>query len=153
MESTVEFKTFKDKSIVDLEHYKDVLDKTLKSITYQFEINEKNIKEFSNKVLKQCEAMYQSDLVSFHEKIDDVKLENGKYHLDTIKKAKELKESLEEAEKIKVELKQTFETELIKVKNYHGVKFDGVLADIRRIDVDLSFLNSNYKVFSNFKFF
>jgi len=123
-----------------------LLDNTLKSISVQFDINEKNIREYSTKTLKQCELLFQDEVKVIHQKIDDVKLENGKYHLEVMKKIKELNITLQEADKIKDELKTLWDEELLKLKNYHGVKFDSFLGEIRRVEVELNYLNTSVKV-------
>jgi len=131
---------------MDLENQKHLLDKNLKFITYQLDVSEKNNKELSLKTIKHCELMIQDNIKPFTEKIDNVKLENGKYHLEALKMAKELKEVLLNADRIKDDLKDLWSTELQKVKDYHIVKFDSVVGDIKKIDVDLSGLHTNYRV-------
>jgi len=142
----VELNNHKEKTIVDLEHYKDILDKTLKSITHQFDINEKSLKEFSKNSSKLMEAMLKEEVKNFNKKIDDVKLENGKYHLETRNMIKELKESLDDTRLIKNELKELWEAELETVKGYHNKRLDALVCDIARIDVEIRSLNTNFKV-------
>ncbi len=120
MDGMQDFKAFKDKSLVDFDHYKDMLDKALKAITFQFDANEKNFKEHSKQILKKCEILYKDDLQYLKDRIEDVKVENGKYHLEARNLCKELKENLEESKKIKEELLGMFDIELQKVKNYEG---------------------------------
>ena len=74
-------------------------------------------------------------------------MENGKYHLEAMKKAKELKDLMVEADSLKEQMKDMWDSELQKIKDYHGVKFDSVLGDIRRLDAEISNLNSSYKVY------
>lgn len=71
------------------------------------------------------------------QRVDDVRIENGKYSLEAKNRAEYLKKSLEDAEILKDELKKNWETEFENLKNYHGVKFDGVLGDIKRLDEDI----------------
>lgn len=148
---------FREESSSEIKHYKDNLDKSLKSINYKFEVNEENTRESSNKTLKLCELMYQDDLKQLHQKIDDVKLENGKYHLEVIKKTKELKESLTEAEKMKEDFRDFCQKELLNLKYYHGDKIeieDKCLVrlgqEILRLDQEILTICENYKVTFNY---
>ncbi len=153
MDQMTDFKAFKEKSGIDLEYYKDTLDKTLKSIQYQFDISEKNIKEYSSKTLRQMELVYQDDIKDFLQRIDDVRLENGKYYLEAKKSSAELKEKIEECGKIKEELKQMWEVELQKVLNYHGYQYTGVIDDMKKIQEEIAEIKETLKVLSISLFF
>ena len=75
-------------------------------------MNEKTLKEYSIKTLRQCEQAFAEEVKQINTKIDDVKIENGKYHMETKKMIKELEKSLIEADRIKAELKELWEGEL-----------------------------------------
>lgn len=151
METTFDLKNHKEKTIVDLDSYKNSLDNTLKSISQQFEINEKNVKEYSNKVLKAAEQIIKDESKTLMDRIEDVRIENGKYHLEAKKKSKELEESLAEANKLKLDLNKQWEVEFEKLKNYHGKKYDDVIRDIFKLEDEIKALNSQFNVKINIK--
>jgi len=137
----VDFKKFKEKNLFELERY--TIDKTLKSFTIQFEQNEKNLKEYSLKTSKLCEDMIQEENKIISKKIDDVKLENAKYHIEAIKKTKEMNQALENIQKYKNELKDLWEFEFQRII---GVKYDNFEFEVKRVDTELNVLNSLLKV-------
>jgi len=99
--------------------------------------NENNFKEFSKKTLSQFEHLLKDDIKGFNDKINDVKIENGKYNLELMKKNKEMKEKIEEIERVKESLGQFWEDEMEKIKKFHFVKFEDLNHSIHELNEKL----------------
>ncbi len=150
--SVGDLKKHKEKSSSDFSSYKEQLDRMMKQFNFQIESHESSFKEYSRKTLQKFEKMHKNSIQDFTDKIDEVKLENGKYSLELMKKFNIVKEKIQEIEKIKESLNQFWEEELEKVKSYHNKKFEENLREILRLKKKLEENSNSLKVLETLKF-
>ena len=144
-----DLKRYKEKNTESLQTYKDQQEQMIKQFKFQIDTNDNNVKEFSKKTLNKFETMLKQDIQEFNDKINDVKIENGKYNLELSKKNKEMSEKIEVIEKVKESLSQFWEEELEKIKAFHFTNFELSFKEIHELDekiklvanaIDVSFL-------------
>ena len=99
---------YREKNIIDLKMYKEKLETIISSMNKILDNNNesqiKYINEMKEKILKDCESMFES--VSNNMK--DIRMENSKYSVDLIKTSMDLSKKWEKLEKIKEELLEKF---------------------------------------------
>ncbi len=80
----------KEKILLDLKSVKNSLDYNLKVVTEHQENLEKRLKEFCYNVNQNTEKTLKEEIGEYERKMHDIKMENGKYHLEAMKLVKEI---------------------------------------------------------------
>ena len=83
---------------------KSNLANALKTILDQRETIETNLKLYINQLIENTQSESRSQLQFIETDIKATKIENGKYHLEAMKKVKEFKEELESFKNMKQEI-------------------------------------------------
>ena len=137
-----EFQKDKEKNTIEHEHMKNQIISTIKQINIQLESTEKINKEFLNDSFKTCENKLKKDFYTYSQQLSDVKIENGKYHLEAMNRVKELKGDIDRFNM----LKEDFLVELNRIKSYQTTNYNNVLEDIKSINTNLESLKGATKV-------
>ena len=102
----------KEKLTMDVRSLKNTLDVNIKQITEHQDTQEKRIKEFCYNILSTSEKTLKEDITEIKHNFSEIKMENGKYHLEAMKVVKQLNSEVAELHKMKVELHDAREKEL-----------------------------------------
>ena len=99
---------YREKNILDLKMYKDKLETIISSMNSILDNNNesqiKYINEMKEKILKDCESMFETVSGS----MKDIRVENSKYAVNLISTSMDLSKKWEKLEKIKEELLEKF---------------------------------------------
>ena len=99
---------YREKNIIDLKMYKDKLETIISSMNSILDNNNesqiKYINEMKEKILKDCESMFETVSGS----MKDIRVENSKYAVNLISTSMDLSKKWEKLEKIKEELLEKF---------------------------------------------
>ena len=106
--------TSRDKKNMDYKRYKEKLESLIGQNKLQFETIENKFNDLFNTRIKECEDKFETRLNITEERIEHLRLENGKYALDLIKKTDELKLELNKLQDFENMLDINFKRELEK---------------------------------------
>ena len=99
---------YREKNILDLKMYKDKLETIISSMNSILDNNNesqmKYINEMKEKIVKDCESMFES----VTDKMKEIRVENSKYAVDLISNSMDLSKKWDKLEKIKEELLEKF---------------------------------------------
>ena len=99
---------FREKNIIDLKMYKEKLETILNSMNTILDNNNesqmKYIKETKEKILKDCNNMFES----VRENMKEIRVDNSKYAIDLISQSMDLSKKWDKIEKIKEDLLEKF---------------------------------------------
>jgi len=144
-----ELKNFKEKNNNENEFSKQQINNTIKQINFQLESNEKKNKEVINQNFKKIEDDLKEELASFVNSVENVKIENGKYHREAMNKVNEMKNESESIKLLKQEINEMYNKEVERTKKLQSVNYEGIFKDIEQAKIQINNLNSITKVNSN----
>jgi hypothetical protein len=111
--------TFKEKQILDLKSYKEKLDKLIKTFSSQIENVKKAYSEYCKQALNATEEEFNKKYQRIDERLEQMRLENGKYSIELKQKSESLGIEWEKVINLKEEIKQHFHQELKKFEKRH----------------------------------
>ena len=85
-----------EKSKIELKGYKDSIDQNIQLFNINTESFEKRVRERTEKAIESVKKLLEDEMAGFNKKIDDVKVENGKYNLNMINQTKDLKKECDD---------------------------------------------------------
>ena len=100
--------SFKEKTLLELKNLKTTIELTKKTFDQQIEFEDKNLKDLIKKTIEQNNLKFESEIETFTQRVNDVKLENAKYHLGVIKQSQELKDDMVEIIEFKTNYKEKY---------------------------------------------
>ncbi len=109
--------SFKDKSLFDLKEYKVKLENLIESFKSQIENITITLTEFTIKNVSDCESRIKNELNIYDDKLQDIRLENNKYIIESQKKFDSLIIDWEKILEIKEEIYIKFDSVVEKYKN------------------------------------
>jgi len=131
------FNTFKEKTLIEIKSLKNVIETTKKMSDQQLDLESKNLKDIIKKTIEINNLKFESDIEGFTQRVNDVKLENAKYHIQTIKMSQELKEDMTELIEFKTNYKEKYSLKVSEFKSQE--------AEIEKIKKELKSLNEKLK--------
>ncbi len=148
-----ELKNHKDKYQSEHETIKSGLNSAIKHVNYQIEASEKKNKELNKENLKKFEENLKEDNKLIPHRIDQVKIENGKYHLEAMNKVKEAKAEIESFTALKDELNEAWAQEIDQIKNLKALKYEEFFKELDKVKDEVTDLeetvNVSYNIYKN----
>ena len=121
----LEFQSYKDKNNMDLEKYKNKIETLIGQFKLQSDSSQNSYFSFCNEKIAETKNKIDEQFRFINERISNMRMENGKYSYDLIKKTEELKDKIHTInnitniveDKLKEEMKkfQKYNNELIKI--------------------------------------
>ena len=109
-----ELLTSRDKKNMEYKKYKEKIESLIGQNKLQLEVIENKFKDYCNTCITECENKFEARLNITEERINRLRLENGKYALDLIKKGDELKIEWNKLQEFESMLDINFKSELEK---------------------------------------
>lgn len=124
------FITFRDKQILDLKSYKGKLETLTKSLQSQIDAINLASTQYTNRAVSECEERIKSLLKIYDDRLEDMRVENGKYAIQLKTQSNNLASEWNKVMNIKNEILVQFEAKvqemkqsnLALVKNYEGYR-------------------------------
>lgn len=124
------FITFRDKQILDLKSYKVKLEALTKSLQSQIDAITLSSTQYTNRAVSQCEERIKSLLKIYDDRLEDMRVENGKYAIQLKTQSNSLASEWSKVMNIKNEILVQFEAKVQEMKksnldllkNYEGYK-------------------------------
>lgn len=161
--NVMEFQSFRDKNKIDLEKYKNKLETLIGQFKLQIDSSRDKYFSFCNDKILETKNEINEQFKLIDEKINNMRLENGKYTYELIQKTEELKEKLEIInnitnevdEKLNEQMKkyQKYNNELVKTFDSHKEEFKTIkirFTELSEFIKDVRFLR-NIKNYNNLK--
>jgi len=108
-----------NKNNIDLKKYKDRLESLIGQFKLQVDNNQNKYMNFCNEKIADSKKEIDEQFKLFDEKMDRLRLENGKHSFELINKTEELKTKLERVNNITNEVDEKLKEELDKYKKYN----------------------------------
>ena len=161
--NVIEFQSFRDKNKIDLEKYKNKLETLIGQFKLQIDSSKDKYFSFCNDKILETKNEINEQFRLIDEKINNMRLENGKYTYELIQKTEELKEKFEIInnitnevdEKLYEQMKkyQKYNNELVKTFDSHKEEFKTIkirFTELSEYIKDVRFLR-NIKNYNNLK--
>lgn len=121
----LEFQSFRDKNNMDLEKYKNKIETLIGQFKLQIDSSKNSYFSFCNEKITETKNIINEQFRFIDERISNMRMDNGKYSYDLIKKTEEIKDKIHTLnnitnivdDKLKEEMKkfQKYNNELIKI--------------------------------------
>ena len=141
-----DLKNSKDRINSENEFSKSQINNTIKLINYQLESGEKKSKELMTQNIKFIKDDLKEELNTLVTQIDNIKIENGKYHLEAMNKVKDIKNDSEAVKKLKTEITDSYNKEYERLKMFQTMNYDNMTKDIEYFKKEISGLIHSTKV-------
>jgi len=139
------FDAIKEKLQMDMKSFKNILDTNVRQLSEHQETQEKRIKEFCYNILQTSEKNFKEDLQNINNNFSDIKMENGRYHLEAMKIVKELNLKIGEINEMKEEIYYALEKDKKHIEtNNHLV--ESMKEEFHSIKNNHHFVNDSLKV-------
>ena len=128
--------TFKDKNILDLKSYKSKLDTLIKRFQSQLDTITLTLTQFVDKKINESEERIKSLMKIYDDRLEDMRVENGKYAIMLKKKTENMMIELDKVINIKEEIYQKVNKEIDYMKgnvNEVSEKFEGYKGEFKVI--------------------
>ena len=111
--------SFKDRQSLDLKSYKDKLEQLIKQFGTQIEKVKANFLDYCKESVDNCENRFNERIKSTDDRIELMRVENGKYAIDLKQQSNDLGIQWEKILKIKEEIFVKFDEEVAKFEKLH----------------------------------
>ena len=144
-------KSFQDKLLNDLNKTKMKLDLSITSMQEMRKFNEKYISEYCDKIVEHSEAGVKSRNIQFEIDLNNIRVENGKYHLQAMKNVNDLKEELEKFHMTKEAITKELKNEkslFIETHNdiYEQFKVKKCFCNLQEVEKKIQLLDSKFSL-------
>ena len=115
-----ELTIYKEKNIIDIKKYKEKTDKIIGQIKLRSETNESKYFEFCYEKIKEAKKEIMTKFNLLDESLNNLKIENGKYSYDLIKKSEDLQNQINTLKNIKDDINIKLNEQAEKYQNYNN---------------------------------
>ena len=109
----------RDRSNIDLEKYKKKLETLIGQFRLQIDSSQNKYFEYCNEKIAETKNKIDERIAFFDEKVDLLRVDNGKHSFDLIQKAKELQNVLNKFDNISNEISRILNEEMAKYQKYN----------------------------------
>ena len=111
---------YKDKNIIDFKKYKEKNDKILSQIKIRTDDSEKKYFEFCYEKINEAKNEIMIKFSLLDESLNNLKIENGKYSFDLLKKSEDLQNQINDLKNIKDNINIRLNEQAEKYQNYNN---------------------------------
>ena len=111
---------YKEKNIIDIKKYKEKTDNIIGQIQLRTQNNESKYFEFCYEKINEAKKEIMDKFSLLDESINNIKLENGKYSFDLIKKSEDLQNQINTFKNIEQDINTKLKEQSEKYQNYNN---------------------------------
>ena len=111
---------YKEKNIIDIKKYKEKTDNAIGTLKIKVEANENKYFDFCYEKITEAKKEMLEKFNLLEESLNNLKIENGKYSFDLIKKSEELENQINILNNIKKEVSNKLNEQFEKYENYNN---------------------------------
>ena len=111
---------YKEKNIIDIKKYKEKMDNIIGQIQLRTQNNESKYFEFCYEKINEAKKEIMDKFSLLDESINNIKIENGKYSFDLIKKSEDLQNQINTFKNIEQDINTKLKEQSEKYKNYNN---------------------------------
>ena len=111
---------YKEKNIIDIKKYKEKMDNIIGQIQLRTQNNESKYFEFCYEKINEAKKEIMDKFSLLDESINNIKIENGKYSFDLIKKSEDLQNQINTFKNIEQDINTKLKEQSEKYQNYNN---------------------------------
>ena len=111
---------YKEKNIIDIKKYKEKMDNIIGQIQLRTQNNESKYFEFCYEKINEAKKEIMDKFNLLDESINNIKIENGKYSFDLIKKSEDLQNQINTFKNIEQDINTKLKEQSEKYQNYNN---------------------------------
>ena len=111
---------FKDKNSMDLDKYKKKLETLIGQFKIQIDSSQSKYLTYCNEKIAETKKKIDEQILFFDEKINKLRLDNGKHSFDLIKKSEELENFINKFDNLSNEINSKLNEEMAKYQKYNN---------------------------------
>ena len=111
---------YKEKNIIDIKKYKEKTDNIIGQIQLRTQNNESKYFEFCYEKINEAKKEIMDKFSLLDESINNIKIENGKYSFDLIKKSEDLQNQIDTFKNIEQDINTKLKEQSEKYQNYNN---------------------------------
>ena len=111
---------YKEKNIIDIKKYKEKTDNIIGQIQLRTQNNESKYFEFCYEKINEAKKEIMDKFSLLNESINNIKIENGKYSFDLIKKSEDLQNQINTFKNIEQDINTKLKEQSEKYQNYNN---------------------------------